>query len=59
MNGKKIDACRPMVVNRRRKETNTKTKTCVDNIKTNSREMRWGGVDWIVLASVRICEGIA
>jgi hypothetical protein len=34
-------------------ETTRKTKTYVDNIKMDFREMGWGGVDWIDLAQDR------
>jgi hypothetical protein len=35
------------------KETTGKTKTLVDNIKMNLREIRWNGMDWIDLAQGR------
>jgi hypothetical protein len=53
-NGKNRNAYRILVGKPKRKSTLGRTRSrCVDNIKMDIREIRWGGMDWIDLAQDR------
>jgi hypothetical protein len=53
-NGEKMNACRILVGKPEGKRPlGRPRRMCVDNIKINLKELRWGGVHWIDLAQHR------